>query len=335
MDFINKIKSSFSKSPTNVTTGVPSVPVSSGYSTGIIILILISILFILFVSILIIMRLKKTNRIKKSFLNNPVQPSKEIIQFVSSENELPEFNNGKEFAYSFWVYVDELNDISNHNVIFVQSPASSLEDINFKNNNMIVYLEKNTNKLKFKIRTELANKNNVSIDLASSASRSNIDQSEKKGIDGKLNINGENSDIIFNNDTCYYSEFAIDYLPLQVWVNIVINIDNNFVTIYLNGDILITRNLSTNDTKCNDSLANIISTKSGNIFVGSDLTNNLISFDGYLSKFTVFNSSVSIDDIKNIYSEGPYKESSLNKLGVPLYGLRNPLYRIDEIKTTN
>jgi hypothetical protein len=190
---------------------------------------------------------------------------------------------------------------------------------------MIVYLEKNTNKLKFKIRTELANKNNVSID---------IDQSEKKGIDGKLNINGENSDIIFNDDTCYYSEFAIDYLPLQVWVNIVINIDNNFVTIYLNGDILITRNLSTNDTKCNDSLANIISTKSGNIFVGSDLTNNLISFDGYLSKFTVFNSAVSIDDIKNTYSEGPYKESNLNKLGVPLYGFRNPLYRIDEIKTT-
>jgi hypothetical protein len=324
MDFINKIKSSFSKSTTNVTTP-PVINNTNNYSTGLVILILISILVLLFISIYIIMKFKKSNRIKKTFINNPVQPSKTIMQFIASENELPEFNNGKEFAYSFWIYVNELNDISNHNVIFTQSPASNLDDINFKNNNIIVYLEKNSNKLKFKLRTELANKNNVSID---------IDSNDKKGIDGKLNINGLKSDIIFNEDTCYYSEFVIDYLPLQKWVNIIINIDNNFVTIYMDGDILTTRNLSTNDNKCNDSLANIISNKSGNIFVGSALTNNLSSFQGYISKFNVFNSAVSSDDVKIIYNENPYPNSTLSKLGVPLYGLRNPLYRVDEIKNT-
>ncbi len=301
-------------------------------SLGLTVLVVLSVLLLLFLIIYFIIKIKKYSLTSTTFIKTPVQPSKEIIQYVASSNQLPPLSNGNEFAYSFWLYVDSLNDPSNHNLIFLQSGSSGLDNINFKENTIIVYIEKGTNKLKFKLRTANADQKNVAIDVST-------DPGLKRGIDGILNINGvDDPERIFNTDTCYYSEHVINYLQLQRWVNIIINVENNFVSIFLDGDLYNTHNLAGSDStsECPDSsLSNIISNKSGNIFVGTDIANNLYSFKGYLSKFQIFNYSITIDHAKTIYKQGPLNTSILSSIGIPLYGLRNPVYKIDEIKSSS
>ncbi len=300
-------------------------------SSGLVILIIFSIILLLFIVINTIIKLKGTSLKSKTFLKNPVKPSNEIMQFVASDNELPPFNNGNEFAYSFWIYVDSIN-MSDHNLVFLQSLQKDINDIKINDSNFIVYLEKKTNKLKFKFKTANAENNNVTIDMSSAPKL-------KKGIDGILTINGDTRENIdFNSDTCYYSEYIIDYLPLQKWINIIINVENNLVSIYLDGELLQTKNLNTQSTTNNscktETLNNIISNKGGNIIVGSNPKNTLVSFEGLLSKFQIFNYSINDDYVKNIYKQGPLQTSSLSKIGIPLYGIRNPFYKVDDIIVT-
>lgn len=284
--------------------------------------IVLSIFVIIFIILYSVIKFKKTQLISKTFIKEPIQPSKEIIEMLASENQLPKNTNGKEYSYSFWLYVDDLNESSNHNLIFLKTGSSSLTDINFKDTNVIAYIEKNTNKLKLKFRTANADQNNVTVAVDDSV----------RGIDGKLNVKGVTQDITLNNDMCYYADFSIDYLPLQRWVNISIIVDNNLISVFIDGQQKATKVLSEAPVGCDSKLTGIISNKAGNIFIGSDPKNKLQSFKGTISRFIVFNYAITMDHIATIYKGGAIEKSVLGKVGLPLYGLRNPLYRVDAVK---
>ena len=51
--------------------------------------------------------------------------------------------------------------------------------------------------------------------------------------------------------------------------------------------------------------------------------------DGFISKLKFFNYALTIDHAKMMYKTGPVHQSILSKLGLPLYGVRNPFYRVD------
>ena len=53
--------------------------------------------------------------------------------------------------------------------------------------------------------------------------------------------------------------------------------------------------------------------------------------DGYMSKVQLFNYSLTIDHAKIIYKAGPLHKSILSMIGIPMYGLRNPFVRLDEV----
>ena len=283
--------------------------------------IILSIFVIIFVILYSVVKMKKTQLISTTFIKEPIQPSKDIIEMVASESKLPKNINGKEYSYSFWIYVDDLNESSNHNLIFLKTGSSSLSDINFKDTNIIAYIEKNTNKLKLKFRTANADQNDVTIGVDGTV----------KGIDGKLNVKGVTQDITLNDDMCYYADFSIDYLPLQRWVNISIIVDNNLISVFLDGQQKATKVLSEAPVGCDSKLTGIISNKSGNIFIGSDPKNKLQSFRGTISRFIVFNYAITMDHVAAIYKGGSINKSVLGKVGLPLYGVRNPLYRVDAV----
>lgn len=296
---------------------------SNTTSPKLMLFIILSIFVLIFVILYSIVKFKKTQLISKTFIKEPVQPSKEVVEFVASENQLPVNSNGKEYSYSFWIYVDDLNDSSNHNLIFLKTGSSSLDDINFKDTNVIAYIEKDSNKLKLKFRTANADQNNVTIAVDGTV----------KGIDGKLNIKGTTDEsITLNNDMCYYSDFTIDYLPLQRWVNISIIVDNNLISVFMDGEQKATKVLSEAPSGCESKLTGIISNKSGNIFIGSDTKNNLQAFKGTISRFIAFNYAITMDHVATIYKTGAIEKSVLSKVGLPLYGVRNPLYRVDSVK---
>jgi hypothetical protein len=307
---------------------VPVVPVNqkTGLATSTILILGISAFLILFYVLYRIVKIKKTNLQSVNFAKTPLEPSKNFIDLLAADNQLPEFNNGKEYAYSFWIYVDNVADDSNHGLVFFKSAASTIDNINFSDVNTAVYIEKNTNKLKIKLRTLNADQNNVTVDASAT---------NKKGIDGILNIKTVNSNISLHADNCYYSDFTIDYVPLQRWLNVTINVDNNLVSIFLDGDLLSTKNLANPSTlECDNLLSSIISNKHGNLFIGTDVKSNLHTFNGALSNFTAFNYSITLDHVKALYNSGPIPASMLSKFGLPLYGVRNPFYRVDEIQTT-
>jgi hypothetical protein len=52
--------------------------------------------------------------------------------------------------------------------------------------------------------------------------------------------------------------------------------------------------------------------------------------DGFISKMKFFNYALTVDHAKMVYKTGPVHQSILSKLGLPLYGIRNPFYRVDE-----
>jgi hypothetical protein len=329
-DALNKVSNGFNKAGEAVKNFFPSFFKSNTNSSSnknsylFMLALIVSTLLLIFIIIYVVKKIKNSTLKSKAFVSTPTQPSSDSMQFVATDNEIPSLNNGSEFAYSFWIYVDSLDDVSNHKLIFLQSNSSDTEDVAFKNAYIVAYIAKNSNKLKFKIRTSNADQHDVYIDNSST---------DTEGIDGPLYIDAVKSDsITLDTDKCYYSEYSIDYLPTQKWTNVIINVENNFVSIFLDGELLSTHNLASSDSSssCTDSyLSNILSVKSGSIFTGSDkVTNKLYAFNGYLSTFNVFNYSITLDNVKAIYDKGPISKSAV----MGNYGLRNPLYRIDEIK---
>ena len=158
-----------------------------------------------------------------------------------------------------------------------------------------------------------------------------------ENLDSVIEGEGTNNPITFHNDNCKYATFKIDYVPLQRWVNIIINVNNNMLAIIMDGAIHSTRVLNEDNDRCpGESASKLVSPTTGSIMIGniSEEINNLPAADGFISKVQFFNYSLKTPaHIQKIYNAGPVKSVGiLQKLGLPLYGIRNPLYRIDEVK---
>jgi hypothetical protein len=103
------------------------------------------------------------------------------------------------------------------------------------------------------------------------------------------------------------------------WVNIVLVVDETLAQLYI--DSKFTQAINLNNS--------IYSAPSGNVQIGK--TSEMDRIDGYLSKVQLFNYAITIDHTKIIYKAGPLHKSILSSLGIPLYGLRNPFTRLDDI----
>jgi len=116
---------------------------------------------------------------------------------------------------------------------------------------------------------------------------------------------------------------SIKYVPYQRWLNIVLVVDNNFIQLFMDGELKEVKDISNYNNK-----NSIVKNPVGNLFIGS--ANNIPSFNGYISKVQVFNYAVTIDHAKVIYKAGPLHKSVLSSIGLQQYGIQNPIYRIDD-----
>ena len=132
-----------------------------------------------------------------------------------------------------------------------------------------------------------------------------------------------------NGDLDDYIQLEVDYIPLQRWINVVLVVDNEFITLYIDGEIYSVRNLI-NTESSSDSAVVYVSNTSGDMYVGSKGT--VGGYDGYISKVQYFNYSLTIDHARSIYKSGPTSTSILAAIGLPLYGVRSPFYKIDTLE---
>lgn len=281
--------------------------------------LLLVILFGIFVFVLVYLLIlyNRPSLLNYTLAPTPKKMDADTIKQLPNTDKLPTLSNGREYAYSFWVYLESVKTDGNYNLVFLRSPNNNSNYLN--NANPIVYLDKNSNKMVIKVRTASA------------------DTITYENLDSVIEGEGTNNPVTFHNDNCKYATFKIDYVPLQRWVNIIINVNNNMLAIIMDGAVHSTRVLNEDNDRCpGESSSKLVSPTTGSIMIGniSEEINNLPAADGFISRVQFFNYSLKTPGhIKKIYNAGPVKSVGiLQKLGLPLYGIRNPLYRIDEVK---
>ena len=283
---------------------VNSIKKGAQSNMGILVIASIMVMVLIYVILYVYRKYNETSLKTVTVLKLPLQVTKSKFSNVSNDTLLPELYNGKEFSYSFWIYVDNENFERTSDPKFVLGRMSA-ED-SFGDANPVFYIDPLDNKLHVFVRTDnIASGLNT---LAEIHAYTNPPQSNSAmQSDNKQNI------------------LTLNYLPLQRWVNIILVVDNNFVQLFVDGDLREVKDLSSGvDNR-------VVTTSAGNLFTGG--SGRTLAFDGYLSKVQAFNYAVTIDHAKIIYKAGPLHKSMLSMLGIPYYGLRSPVYRIDEVTT--
>jgi hypothetical protein len=190
---------------------------------------------------------------------------------ISEGSKLPKPINGKEYSYSFWLYIDKFNPNS-----------STSKHVLSRGSTFRTYMSTSKNELMIEIAHETS-----ALDTASSTSK---------------------------------VVAKVEYIPIQRWVNIVIVVDNQFITVFIDGEIHTVINVE----------SSVVATSEGEFFIGAK--ESMIGIDGIISNVKYFNYSITVNDSRLLYNAGPSSKTILQMLGLPMYGVRSPFYRVDNIQ---
>jgi len=219
--------------------------------------------------------------------------------------------NGSRRSYTFWIYINDMNTYKNlyKNVVAVSPTKDKFVPGDCSPH---IFLDKTDNKLFVHFK-----------DL-------------KKSVDFKTDDT--------NMNIYMKTGIIIPYVPLQRWVHVTIvcnvNSFNSTIYTYIDGDMVKSYNDKapmseyTGTTKPTTPIianySNIDLNMSGFLYTGNtEGYDGAVGagFSGLISKFTSFNYELNQTDIYNDYNAGPI-DGILAKLGLGLYGIRNPIYKI-------
>jgi hypothetical protein len=248
---------------------------------GLVVIVGVMFFVIVYVMIYLFKQYNSTALKTVTMLKKPVKVPENKFLNISEESGLPSLSyiNGKEFSYSFWMYIEGDAFQQTANDKFVLGRLESGEHV--RGASPLFMLNKNSNTLSVK-------------------------------------LNVENGGHVESADA-----LTINYIPLQRWVNIVLVVDNNFIQLFMDGEL---RQVTDLTKYQNDN--SVVKTPLGNLYIGSNT--QVPSFNGYISKVQAFNYAVTIDHAKVIYKAGPLHRTVLSSIGIDTYGIQSPFYRIDE-----
>jgi hypothetical protein len=262
--------------------------------------LMIASVFIIFLLIFVVVYVyvKFKSRIKYyNALSKPLYLFELGNTVLSTQAFMPIQSNGPVFTYAFWLYANNLVNTSDYKLLWRRE------------NNPIVYMEPNSSSVHIK----LLNGN------------------------GKLNGVTDSADLdaTLHSNTCDYLHMKIDYVPLQRWTHIVVSVDTDHVVLYVDGELYKVVYLNTEKSACVENEVSILRSPSGISNTTGDLvaghSSKYNTPDAIISRLVFFDNSITHQDVKGLYGQGPISNSALSKLGVPVYGMRNPFYRIDKV----
>jgi hypothetical protein len=325
--------------------------------------LLFLVFLIIFVIVYVILRFT-TNKMSTTYIQALPYPLKRG-RLTVSEASFPDLKNGLSFSYSWWMFVNDIKLTNQYKLIMERGDRT--------NKNLFVYMDKVENKMYIKVRTKVADVHNYQFPEPSGIHDARAKLDANNGVFACSTSNAQTATTAtdvdfktFHEDNCLFHTITIDYVPLQTWVNYVLTIDNNYITLYKDGDIYevteITNPLKNNnpcaDTFCaknkwhatvdkgesqkpnkafnlGSGLKRVASPARGEFYISANNADgaggsNAI-MDGVISRLSFFNYSLDNDQVKKTYNAGPMNEGVLGRIGMPLYGVRNPVYRVDEI----
>lgn len=271
------------------------------------VILIVAVMLVLVLVVLYIVAIIRKNKLESVELHDKIIPlnNGEIVPFNVSNGVMALPHVGGEFSYTFWLYLSEKYETTfDHKLLFQRGNRSINKNEVSRETNPIVFLDKGTNRLYIAIATNLVVKPMT------------LDQVIEKSVDGKY--------------TSGYMVGYIDYLPLQRWVNVSFVIKDDKMFIFMDGDMYTA--VSVSDIKTTSSKRAVISYTDGDAQIGSP---NIYRIDGYASFTRFFNYALTNDDVQSIYKTGPNKKSILSYLGLNNYGLRTPIYNLDDEAKAN
>lgn len=288
------------------------------------VLLLIAIILLFVIVILYIMFNIKNNKLVGKVLTKNVIQLDEVSSAVEiPSSDIPKTVVGREYSYSFWIYINEYNQtftkdgqgnvVPIDKMLFYRGAPSDITTAN-----PIVTMDGLSNKMFIAIKTQESTLYSGSV----------------------INYNNNlynirymnyfmNSSLKIRDMTSIYQPYinkhvilTVDYIPLQRWVNVSFIVDNKICTVFMDGEIYSVK--STEEFKAirepeldirgRPIDVNIIVDKTDNtIFIGKNTVGAKTSVPGYLSKMQFFNYAISLNEVKKIYNAGP---NSKNFLGM-------------------
>lgn len=307
---------------------------------GIVLLFIIVILYILFM-------MKNSKLTGKQLTSKPIKLDALTVPLEIASGELPKPVVGREYSFSFWIYIENYDQTFTRNATNKQiTPIDKLifyRGVNgdITSANPIVTMDGLSNKMYIAIKTQ---------------------DSTLTSIPGRVDYNNNLYNIRFMNyflnsklkirDTASpdqpainkYIILTIDYVPLQRWVNVAFLVDNKITTVYMDGEIYSVKSTEEFkalrepelDARGRPVNVNVIVDKTdNNVYIGKNPSVGASkTIPGYLGKLQFFNYALTLNEIKNIYDQGPVGSRNwfgINGLGANInWGVRNPVYRLDE-----
>lgn len=308
---------SIAKTATNTAAKVTSsLKNIAGDKATLMIVIAVTVLLFVFVIIYITMAMKSNNLQGKLLNSSPLDLTKQERLVVVKSAEIPSTLSGREYTYSLWLYMENISNTTatNHNIIMYRGSTTDASTAN-----PIMFMNANSNKMYIAIRT-----------VGENNSFTNLD-----------NLIQNNWFISSNKNLTYktantYIIIPIDYVPLQRWVNVIFVIDNKLISLYLDGELYSVKSCdefkgSDNNTIGFVSTNVVVDKTDGDVIIGKNNSVNLsTTMDGYIGKLEFFNYALNQNEVRSIYQNGPISKSWLSLLGITQYGVRSPVYKLNQ-----
>ena len=179
--------------------------------TGIVILVIIVTLIILLILVYMV-RLFNTTGLKRVDLISKVIPldQRSNLPYVIPASKMAVTTRGQEFTFSFWLYLSDVYENSTSNkLLFMRGNNTNTFTTIDSTTNPIIMLDKASNTMYFALST-----------TSSTSTKS-------------ITLNNVTDPAAGTN----HLVSKVDYVPLQRWVHYVMQVKDNIMTIFIDGDI--------------------------------------------------------------------------------------------------
>lgn len=270
--------------------------------------VILTIMLIVVIIAYIVWKMNRSNLKGTTLITTPKKLMGTVYDPIQA-SRLPAMSVGQEFSWTFWLYMSDFQVTSQHKLIFMRNTASSIGNSRYKTMNPVVMVDKFTNKMYICLLTN------------------RTPNAAPQSLDDILTATGVNATFMVA---------TIDYVPMQRWVNVTFTTDQNLLSVFLDGNLYTVQSLyDMRDTSAAASINGLVTPLfqacTGDVRVGTFDTAMSSPLTGFISNLQFFNYSLSANDSKGIYNIGPDTGFSLLRmLGVPEYGVRSPVYRLDD-----
>lgn len=283
------------------SSGEPGIMTQTTKNTVIVVLI-IAALLLLIIAIVYIANLIKKSGLKRVDLQKKLiaLDNKAVVPYSIPNGLMTIVNRGQEYSLATWLYLGpQYESTTQHKLIFQRGNTSQVPGTYDFNTSPLVFLDKATNRLYVAIST-----------TAVTSSSMTLDDIVSRNLEGKFESG--------------YLVTYIDYVPLQRWVYVLVIVRDNNVMLFMDGDLYSVVSIA-DIAQTSSNNRPILRGSAGDATIGSAKT----MIKGFVAKTQYYNYGLNQKDITKAYKEGPMKKSWLTLFGISNYGVRSPIYNLD------